>query len=389
MAGRTGWGNKSQQRQIGAIADTLRRTVTVGRMEAVPVSGLAATSDLKTRGAQIKFDVLSLQGVDSFVLLRNFSRDSGSAVAINTWSAASLKATPQTFPLSLLYADADSAIAGKVVYYWIKAVPASNATSSNVYLSDPQQFDASNLPSAKQMTGDFAITQSYTPTTQPLTATTGVGVNQATIHVAAFQIQYPFDTNNDHIADLVNYSAGAITPLLDSTTYYVFFDDPTYAGGPQTFVVSTNVADVTAGLHRQYVGKIITPAHGGGGTGGSGGGGGPCFTGNTLVKTEEGSKAIEEIKIGDIVQSLAGWVRVKATLKHWYEGPMHAMGFGEFVTPEHRIWADRGWVAAKELFPDATPFKGWVFNLHCQGADDFERCYRLKSGWMAHNQLIK
>src|ERR1700693_3117267 len=103
MAGRSGWANKSQQRQISAIISTQQRTVQVGRMQAVPVSNLAATSDLKTRGAQISFDVLSLQAVDSFVLLRNFSRDSGSAVAINIWPAASLKATPQTYPLSLHY----------------------------------------------------------------------------------------------------------------------------------------------------------------------------------------------------------------------------------------------------------------------------------------------
>jgi len=63
---------------------------------------------------------------------------------------------------------------------------------------------------------------------------------------------------------LISYNSGSITPLLDSTTYYVFFDDPTYAGGAQTYIGRPNVADVTAGLHRQYLGTITTPAHGGG-----------------------------------------------------------------------------------------------------------------------------
>lgn len=387
--GRSGWQNKSQQRTIESIQSTVKHAVQVGRMEPVPVSQLSAKSDLKTRGAQISFSVLSLQGVDSFVLVRNFSRDSGSAVQISMWSALSLKTTPQTFPLNLHYADADPAIAGKIAYYWIKAVPSSNATSSNVFLSDPQKFDASQQPSALQQTGDYPISQAYTPTTQPLTAVTGVGVNQATINVAGFQIQYPFDANNDGAADLVSYNSGVLTPLLDATLYFVYFNDPTYVGGPQTYIASVNNPDLTAGLFRQYIGNITTPAHGAGGTSGSGGGGGvggpPCFTGNTRIKMQDGAKPIEEIKIGDMVESLAGWVKVTATLKHWYEGPMQAMGFGEFVTPDHRMWADRGWVPAKELYPDSVPFKGWVFNLHCQGKDDFERCYRLKNGSMAHN----
>jgi hypothetical protein len=386
MAVRSGWTNKNQQRQVEQITSTLQRTVQVGKMQAVTLSDLSVTSSLKTRGAQISFNVLSLQAVDSFVLLRNFSRDSGSAVAIHTWPAASLKTTPQTYPVALRYADADPAISGKVVYYWVKTVPVSNATSSNVLLSDPQQFDASNLPTAAQITGDFAITQSYTPTTQPLTAVTGAGANQATVNIAAFQIQYPFRT--DAYPDgLIPYNSGSITPLDDSTTYYIFFDDPTYAGGAQTFIADTNVADVTAGLHRQYCGVITTPAHGGGGTGGSGGGGGPCFTGNTRVQTKAGAKPIAEIEIGDEVRSLAGWVKVTNRLEHWYEGPMHAMGFGEYVTPEHRLWNvwEVSWTPAKRLFADSVPFKGKVYNLHCDGKDDFERCYRLLNGTVAHN----
>jgi hypothetical protein len=387
MTVRSGWTNKAQQRQIEQVTATLQKTVQVGKMQAVPVSNLAASSLLMTRGAQISFRILSLQAVDSFVLLRNFSLDSGSAAIVQTWPAAAFQATPQVYPISVTYADSDPSIAGKVAYYWIKVVPVSNATSSNVFLSDPQEFDASDQPSALQITGDQAITQSYTPTTQPLTAVTGVGANQATVDIAAFQIQYPFDVNGDGVADLVSYNSGSIAPLLDATIYYIFFDDPTYAGGAQTFIADTNVADVTAGLHRQYIGTITTPAHGGSGTGGHGGGGGPCFTGNTRVQTKTGTKPIAEIEIGDEVRSLAGWVKVTARLEHWYEGPMHAMGFGEFVTPEHRLWNvwEVNWVPAKRLFANSVPFKGKVYNLHCDGKDDFERCYRLLNGAVAHN----
>lgn len=383
---RSGWDSKQQQRQAEAQTGTLRRLERVGRMHPLPLTNILARSDLKTRGAQVSFEVRSLEGVDHVVLLRNFSRDPGSAKVLKVWPIAGLKTTPQRFPIALRHTDADPDVAGKTAYYWVKAVPVSTRTAGNEFLSEAQQFDASQYPTARQITGDFAATQAYTPTTQPLTATTGGPVNSATISVASFQIQYPFDGDGDGIPDLITYNSGSITPLLDATQYFVYFDDPTYTGGPQTYIASVDNPKVTSGLHRQYLGNIITPAHGGGGTGGGGGGGGACFTGNTRVKTKDGWRPIALIKVGDEVESLAGWVKVSAKLDHWYEGAMHAMGFGEFVTPDHRMWMNRSWVAAKELWPaDPDPFKGHVYNLHCDGKDDFERCYRLLNGHVAHN----
>lgn len=124
-----GWSSKSQQRQIDSLKNSINQVVKVGRMQPVPLTGLQAFSNLKTRGAQVSFQVTSLQGVDSFVLMRNFSRDPGSAQIMHVWTAASLKTTPQTYPLNLQYTDADPAIAGQKAYYWIKAVPLSNKTT--------------------------------------------------------------------------------------------------------------------------------------------------------------------------------------------------------------------------------------------------------------------
>lgn len=382
---RSGWDTKSQQRQQEGLSNAVQRLQKVGRMSPLPLSNLAARSDLKTRGAQVSFQVRSLEGIDSFVLMRNFSRDPGSAKVIKTWPATSLKTTPQSFPLALHHADADSDIAGKIAYYWLKAVPLSTRTESNEFLSGPTKFDATDLPSAMQITGDFAITQSYTPTTSPLSASTGGGIHLATINIASFQVQYPFDTDGDGIPDLVTYNSGVITPLEDLTTYYVYYDDPDYSGGAQAYIASTDNPKVTSSLHRQYLGKVTTPAFGGGGTTGGGGGGGPCFTGNTRIVTKTGWKPIAAIEAGEKVRCLTGWVKVVARLEHWYDGPMHAMGFGEFVTPGHRIFDDGKWIPAKEVWPDAIPFKGRVYNLQCDGADDFEKCYRLLNGRVAHN----
>lgn len=383
---RSSWANKGQQRTVTVIENKLAQLVKVGRVNPVPLGNLAAKSDIRTRGAQISFEVVSLEGIDHFVLMRNFSRDPGSAQIIKTWPVGSLKTTPQILPVALRHVDNDPAIGGKIAYYWVKAVPASGRTQGNEVVSGPQQFDASQQPSALQITGDFATTQSYTPTTQPLTAVTGGPVNAATINIASFQIQYPFDTDNDGDGDLVTYSSGAITPLLDGTTYFVYFDDPTYAGGPQTYIASTSNPDVTGGLHRQYLGKITTPAHGGGGTGGGGGGSGPCFSGNTLVRTKRGALAIADIQLTDRIYSRRGWRSVAALLIHSYEGEMLDMGAGELVTPEHRIYKDGLWLQARELFTKTVPFKGQVFNLALPEAkSDDGHCFLLGNGWMAHN----
>jgi hypothetical protein len=380
---------RPQQRASDSIRNDLNQLLKVGRMAAVPIGGLRADSDLKTRGAQVTFQITSLQGVDSFVLLRNFSRDPGAAKQIHVWSAKSLKSTPQTYPINLQHTDADPAIAGQKAYYWIKAVPASDATTENTFLSGPQEFDASNLPTAKQIAGDFAQYQSYTPTTSPLSATTGGPANSATITIAPFQQQYPFDANGDGAADLVNYSGGSVTPLLDATAYFVYYDDPTYAGGAVTYIATTDSTQVTAGLHRQYVGTITTPAHGAGGTTGGGGGSGPCFSGNTRVVTKRGHVAISDVKPGDFIYSRNGWKKVAALIEHNYDGEMREMGSGELVTPGHRMYMQdlHTWLPAKDIFHVEVRFNGNVFNLVLigKGKTDNSRCYLLKNGWYAHN----
>lgn len=388
-----GW-NRNQQRTVSRIQHSLDQVIQVGRMVPVPVANLAATSALMTRGAQVSFLVTSLQGIDHLVLLRNFSRDPGSAKQIHVWPAASLASTPQTYPINLQHTDADPAIAGQKAYYWVKAVPVSNTTTQNTFLSGPQLFDASQQPAAAAITGDYPICQAYTPTTNPVTATTGGSANQATISIAAFQIQYPFDLDNDGDADLISYSGGSITPLLDNTLYFVYFNDPTYAGGAQTYIASVNNPDVTAGLYRQYLGTITTPVFGGGGTGGHGGGGGlggpPCFSGNTKVVTQHGAVFICDVKVGDSVYSRAGWRKVASVLVHDFDGELHEMGSGELVTPQHRMHSReaKGWIPASEIYPVKVRFKGQVFNLSLSGGkSDNAHCYLLNNGRYAHNML--
>jgi len=374
--------NKGVTTALDEAADRLDRLDRRGRMLPVPLSNLLARADIKTRGAQISFQVASLQGVDSFVLLRNFSQDIGAAQIIAIWPRSSLVSTPQRFPITVTYSDADQAIAGQKAYYWLKAVPASTKTAPNVFISGPQLFDASQFPVAAKITQDYAVNQPFTPTTQPLTAVTGAGANQATINIAAFVVQYPFGQ--------VNYNSGSITPLNDSTKYYVYCDDPTEKGGALAYIASTSNPSVTAGLHRLYLGSITTPAFGGGGTGCGGGGNGGCFSAETEVWTPRGNIAISQLLGGDdLVQTRVGWRKVLSVISHEYDGPLLEMPDGCFVTPGHRFRKGLEWIRADALFERVVHYQGMVYNLSIEGEGetDDEHCFRLSNGYTAHNTM--
>lgn len=363
---------------LDQAVDRLDRLDRRGRMLPVPVTNLLATADIKTRGAQISFQVASLEGVDSFVLMRNLSADIGSAQIVAIWPRSSLLATPQKFPLTVSHSDSDQAIAGRKAYYWLKAIPASTKTALNVFVSGPQIFDASQFPASIKITGDYAVNQPFTPTTQPLTAVTGGAPNQATVNVASFLVQYPFGT--------VTYNSGSITPLLDSTKYYIYCDDPTEKGGAQTYIASTSNPAVTAGLHRLYLGTVTTPAFGGPPNGGGGGGNGGCFSPETKIWTPRGDVAIAEI-IGrsDVVHSLAGWRMVLTVLSHEYDGPLLEMPCGGLVTPGHRLRWGKEWLRAEKFFRRNIHYQGMVYNLSVEGITDDEHSFRLSNGYTAHN----
>lgn len=82
----------------------------------------------------------------------------------------------------------------------------------------------------------------------PVTATAGGGT--ATISIASHTVQYGHG--------LVTYSAGTISGLLEDTNYFVYADDPNYAGGAVTYLASTNGQNITANLGRYFVGAVRT-----------------------------------------------------------------------------------------------------------------------------------
>ncbi|MGH8358208.1 MAG: hypothetical protein ACRESF_12000 [Pseudomonas sp.] len=231
------------------------------------------------------------------------------------------------------------------------------------------------------------VNGAYTPTTQPLTATTGVSVDDATINVASFQVQYP-NSIAPASNGIVSYNSGAITGLLDSTLYYVYCLDNSYSGGAQTYFATPDNPDVNVSDFTVYLGTITTPVHGGGGTGGNGGGNGPCFLETTAIITKRGIRLIAKIQPGDEVLTQRGWRKVRGLIVHSYSGPIYRMPLGGHVTPDHRFWSGTSdeWLPAKDFFAFAFEFAGSVYNLEIDGdGSDQEQCYTLANGWIAHN----
>lgn len=95
-----------------------------------------------------------------------------------------------------------------------------------------------------------ALTNSY-PTGVTITGT-DVGAS-VTVSVSAHNRTYPPSTT-------VSVSAGNVTGLSYSTTYYIYYDDPTRAGGAVTFLATTSTATAAQTGNRHLVGSVLTPA---------------------------------------------------------------------------------------------------------------------------------
>lgn len=86
----------------------------------------------------------------------------------------------------------------------------------------------------------------------------------------------------------LNYNSGSVNPGAYGK-YYIYFDDPGYAGGAVTFEVTTNPLVTSQAPGRFYVGTTTT-ATGGGGSGGSGGGSGCCLHADQMIELADGSE---------------------------------------------------------------------------------------------------
>jgi hypothetical protein len=138
--------------------------------------------------------------------------------------------------------------------------------------ADAAQSTANTANStANTVKRDDSISTSWTSPGNILSASDAG--SSATITISAHTRKYTDATS-------VSVNGGSLTGLSYSTTYTVYYDQTSRAGGSVTYHATTDpntgLANAAAGRH--LCGKITTPASGGGGTSGgvsppSGGGG--------------------------------------------------------------------------------------------------------------------
>lgn len=168
--------------------------------------------------------------------------------------------------------------------YWQQLIASIGGTLTNIESILTDILAAQAAADAAQATADQALRESarinsYPSPSSVLTAA-DVGAT-ATVTIAAHTRVYPVQGSVD-VPD-TSVAGGTATGLAFSTTYYVYYDDPTLEDTTPTYVATTSLETAVAGASagRHYVGKVITPADGAGGTTGTGvpppGGGGGDF----------------------------------------------------------------------------------------------------------------
>lgn len=129
------------------------------------------------------------------------------------------------------------------------AADAANTAASNAQTA----ADTANTATADIVEGD-SLAKSYV--SGATLSATDAGAS-ATITISAHTRKYP---QPDGTTVDVAVSGGSITGRAYSTTYYVYYDDPTRAGGAVTYLSTTS--DTTAAQlgARHVVGQVVTPA---------------------------------------------------------------------------------------------------------------------------------
>lgn len=363
--GLTGWSKTSDASTMTLVSHALPGGQTGNALQlgnALEYEGVYANPFDFVPGATYLFSVWVSSSVAASYQLR-FNKNgylSNGTIAANTWT---LVQGTYTVPTTAVGASAigqfgftgETASAQNYLLWGASVVKVRNADTE---VSDGNTYGRMPAPPAVSAASTTSLTQSGTTTT--------IDVGAGTYYLGGVT---------------VNVNSGSVNPGAYGT-YYVYFDDPGYAGGAVTYQASTSILDTTKALGRFYVG-VITTASGGGGSGG--GGFGPCFSGDTRVLTVQGWRRFDELPAEFEILNRAG--RYRATLLVHPDSltPMRRMG-ANLVTEEHRIRVGNKWLAAKELFYEVAPVqRRTVYNMevHTDVWDD--KHYLLENGLTAHN----
>ena len=125
---------------------------------------------------------------------------------------------------------------------------AAEAAQTAADNADTAATNAANA--AEDAAANSALVNSYV--TGATLAGTDAGTN-ATITISGHTRYYADGTS-------VAVSGGSVTALSYSTDYYIYYDQPSRAGGSVTYQATTSIATAAQTGDRHTVGKVSTPA---------------------------------------------------------------------------------------------------------------------------------
>lgn len=152
----------------------------------------------------------------------------------------------------------DSAIAAIAAAQAAATAAAAAAAVAQTAANTAQTAATSAQSSATTANNAVAVTNAY-PTGLTISAT-DAGAS-ASISISAHTEVYP-QSNGTNVNVSVN--SGNVTSLAYSTSYWIYYDDPTQAGGAVTYHATTTQATAAQTGGRIAVGAVTTPAAAGG-----------------------------------------------------------------------------------------------------------------------------
>lgn len=138
------------------------------------------------------------------------------------------------------------------------------ADAANAAAAAAQASADAALAAANGTADAYALANSY-PTGLTITSVDVGAGTSSTINISAHSRVYATAPPTT-----VSVDAGAIPSLAPSTRYYIYYDDPSRAGGSVAYVATTSKSNVAQVGDRHSVGTIVTPAPSAGPTNGGG-----------------------------------------------------------------------------------------------------------------------
>lgn len=241
-----------------------------GSASSTPTSILDAGGNRVTYGpAWLTGNVPSDAVTASLQLQSIVQNTTGAAIALPAGLPADMRWGNVSLVLAnnLDYEAVDGAVNGRMAMADVYNVGGANRVGLRIPGSGHQlgdQFNSPPIASANLRSTWTGQTISYSATAgSPATAT--ISVTAATLLAG--------DASKAYNA----MSVGVSGTGGSTVTYYLYFDDPGYAGGAQTLVATTTGSNIYGANGRVYVGSIpVTFPTSGSGSGGGSGGGGAC-----------------------------------------------------------------------------------------------------------------